>query len=71
MMSKQYVFNQNEVESMISRFGVPFFEKVSRDIEVYSDLWNLSSFQLIQSFSANIVFKCHSERFGNWDTIKG
>lgn len=64
-MTNHYRFNQDEIEKIISRFGENFYEKVLRDIEVYAEKWNLSSFQLIPSYSANLVFKCYAEDFGS------
>jgi len=54
-----------ETEKIINRFGRNFYDKVLGDIEKYHVKWNLSEFQLIQSFSANLVFKCYSEDYGN------
>jgi streptomycin 6-kinase len=64
-MNKRYCFNQNDIDNIINRFGKDFYEKVLRDIEVYADKWILSSFQFIPSYSANLVFICNSENFGN------
>ncbi|XEC94337.1 aminoglycoside phosphotransferase family protein [Paenibacillus tarimensis] len=64
-MNKYYSFNQKEIENIINSFGEGFYEKVLRDIDFYADKWTLSSFQLIPSFSANLVFKCYSEDFGS------
>jgi streptomycin 6-kinase len=49
----------------MNRFGKDFYEKVLRDIEVYADKWTLTSFQFIPSYSANLVFICHSANFGS------
>jgi len=57
-MSNHYCFNQNEIEKIINRFGQDYYEKVLRDIEIYADKWTITSFQLIPSFSAHLVFKC-------------
>ncbi|WP_199613760.1 aminoglycoside phosphotransferase family protein [Paenibacillus alkalitolerans] len=64
-MNKRYCFNQDEIENIINRFGKDFYEKVLRDIETYADKWTLTSFQLIPSYSANLVFKCYSAKYGN------
>jgi streptomycin 6-kinase len=60
-MDKYYCFNQEENENIVNRFGKDFYEKVLRDIKTYADKWNLTSFQFIPSYSANLVFKCYSE----------
>ncbi|MBP1994858.1 aminoglycoside phosphotransferase family protein [Paenibacillus eucommiae] len=64
-MNKRYSFKQNEVEKIINRFGKAFYERVLRDIEVYAEKWALTSFQLIPSYSANLVFICDSASFGS------
>jgi streptomycin 6-kinase len=64
-MNKHYCFNQHEIEKIVNRFGKDFYEKVLRDIETYADKWALTSFQLIPSYSVNLIFICHSESFGS------
>lgn len=64
-MDNPFRFKENETEEIINRFGEDFHNKVLRDIEVYADKWNLTSFQLIPSYSANLVFKCYSDNLGN------
>lgn len=64
-MNSYYCFNQTEIKNIINRFGKVFFEKVLGDVRDSADKWALSSFALIPSYSANLVFKCHSESFGN------
>ncbi|MDR6550190.1 aminoglycoside phosphotransferase family protein [Paenibacillus qinlingensis] len=63
-MKEPYYFSQNEIESIIYRFGNDFYEKVLRDIDTYSTNWELDSIELIPSYSANLVFTCFSVRFG-------
>lgn len=64
-MNKRYCFKQNEIENIINHFGKDFYEKVLRDIEIYADKWSLTSFQLVPSYSANLVFICRSEIYGD------
>lgn len=63
-MSSHYLFQTDETTSIINRFGHPFYDKVVKDIETYADRWALTSLQLIPSYSANLVFRCHSELHG-------
>ncbi|MCR2822577.1 aminoglycoside phosphotransferase family protein [Lederbergia panacisoli] len=60
-----YCFKQEEIENIINHFGKDFYEKVLRIIDVYAEKWGLASFQFIPSYSANIVFTCHSKYFGD------
>ncbi len=64
-MSKRYRFQQHEIDQIINRFGKDFLQKVISDIEVYADKWALTSFQLIPSYSVNLVFMCISENYGH------
>jgi streptomycin 6-kinase len=63
-MNIRYSFKQNEIENIYNRFGKDFYEKVLRDVEVYADKWALTSFELIPSYSANLVFICDLGNFG-------
>ncbi|MEF3302432.1 aminoglycoside phosphotransferase family protein [Paenibacillus sp. GYB003] len=65
MTDKRYRFKQDEIDGITGRFGQAFYEKASRDIETYADKWALTSFQLIPSYSANLVLTCRSDRFGD------
>lgn len=64
-MTSQNVFRPAEIDKIVSRFGRPFYEKALKDMDHYADRWNLTSFQLIPSFSANLVLTCESARFGS------
>ncbi|CAG7654932.1 aminoglycoside phosphotransferase family protein [Paenibacillus allorhizosphaerae] len=64
-MNKRYRFKPIETENIVSRFGNHFYEKVLRDLETYAHQWALTVIQLIPSYSANLVFRCHSEKFGS------
>jgi streptomycin 6-kinase len=62
---KIYHFNEDEIVKITNRFGDEFYERVLQSIEVYADRWGLSTFQLIPSYSANLVFRCVSAKYGN------
>jgi len=64
-MNKGYCFKQNEIDAIINHFGKDFYEKVLKDLEIYPDKWSLTLFQFIPSYSANLVFRCHSENYGD------
>jgi len=64
-VNKHYTFKQSETENIINRFGRAFYEKVMADMDAYAGKWALTSFQLVPSYSANLVFLCESERFGS------
>lgn len=40
-------------------------KKILRDLDDYASKWNLTNYQIIPSYSANLIFKCFSETFGN------
>ncbi len=60
-----YNFSQEESQKIIEHFGQAFFEKVLKDIEIYSIKWNLKILQLVDYYSVNCIFICHSQQFGN------
>lgn len=64
-MSKDYCFKEEEKQKIIKRFGEEFYKKVLKDINIYEVKWGLDSFEFIPSYSANLVFKCYSQEFGN------
>lgn len=64
-MNQPYSFTPNEIDRITNRFGKSFYEKVAREIVEYAERWALSAFQLIPSYSANLVFTCYSEAQGN------
>lgn len=64
-MKEKFTFNKNETDSIINRFGRDFYNRVLKNIEVYADRWVLTSIRFIPSYSANLVFACFSESFGN------
>ena len=63
-MSKPFDFRQDETEKIIHRFGKSFYEQVQEDLDTYAVRWDLSSYQLIPSYSANLVFTCSSRQYG-------
>ncbi|WP_010275333.1 aminoglycoside phosphotransferase family protein [Paenibacillus senegalensis] len=64
-MEQVYQFNKEEIEKITNRFGRAFYQKVLGDLASYAEQWQLSSFQLVPSFSANLVLTCFSESYGN------
>ncbi|MBJ6362768.1 aminoglycoside phosphotransferase family protein [Paenibacillus sp. GCM10012307] len=64
-MKQIYQFKPDEIDQIISRFGQNFYEKVLQALEVYADRWRLTSFQLVPSYSANLVFTCHAAKYGD------
>ncbi len=60
-----YVFRSDEQERITSRFGGDFYGKLVGDLDVYTEKWRLDALSLIPSYSANLVFLCHSEDYGD------
>ncbi|MBD3922459.1 phosphotransferase [Paenibacillus sp. PR3] len=63
-MNTPYHFQTDERTAIVNRFGQPFYDKVVKDLDTYAHRWALHSVQLIPSYSSNLVFRCHSERYG-------
>lgn len=64
-MNNPYSFKSIEINNIVSRFGKAFYNKVVNDIEKYALKWALTNFDLIQSYSANLVFRCSSKYYGD------
>jgi streptomycin 6-kinase len=63
-MSSPYLFQPDEMTSIIDRFGQTFYDTVLQHIGTYEHRWALTSLQFIPSYSANLVFRCRSEHYG-------
>ena len=59
-----FKFNQNDSDNIIKHFGRDFFEKVLRDIETYSNKWELEILEFVDYFSVNCIFICSSKLYG-------
>lgn len=64
-MEKKYSFNKNDEAKIVKNFNREFFIHTKENINRIINKWNISSISLVDSFSANLVFKCESRTFGN------
>lgn len=64
-MTGSKYFKKDELQKVINYLGKETYEKVLRNIKVYSEKWSLSTVHFIPSYSVNLVFKCYSKKFGN------
>ena len=46
-------------------FGEEFCTQAMEYLRIYSDLWQLDSIELIDYFSVNLLFRCHSAIYGD------
>ena len=46
-------------------FGEEFCSQAMEYLQIYSDLWQLDSIELIHYFSVNLLFRCHSAIYGD------
>ncbi|WP_254654684.1 MULTISPECIES: aminoglycoside phosphotransferase family protein [unclassified Bacillus (in: firmicutes)] len=65
MIDFSFCFSQTESEKIINRFGLDFYKKVLLDLVYYADKWSLTAIQFIPSYSAKVVFKCQSKKYGD------
>jgi len=63
-MNGSYRFRQDEIDSIVKRFGRSFYERAAAAIEAYGSKWSLTNFKLIPSYSANLVFTCEAGQDG-------
>ncbi|MDF2543644.1 MAG: aminoglycoside resistance protein [Herbinix sp.] len=60
-----FLFSFEETDKIINHFGQQYYEKIKKDLEVYSHKWKLEIVQLVDYFSVNCIFICKSDDFGN------
>ncbi|MHA7967778.1 aminoglycoside phosphotransferase family protein [Paenibacillus sp. CAU 1782] len=65
MREQGYSFNPEETSGIINRFGADFFKHVAGNLAIFCEKWQLTELALIPSFSANLVFTCTSDLFGD------
>lgn len=61
---QHYSLTEYEVQGIVARFGQSFYDQLLPCIAHYAEAWSLTNFKFIPSYSANIVFQCHSQQFG-------
>lgn len=54
-----------EERRIIARFGQPFYDRLGQVLDTYAKRWSLSAYELIPSYSANLVFTCRSAQYGD------
>lgn len=60
-----YSFDKSETNNIIENFGQAFYEKVKRDLDTYSKKWKLEILKMVDYYSANSIFICKSQLFGD------
>jgi len=60
-----YAFRTDEKDKLIDRFGAEFYARLCAMLEKYVPAWGLDSLSLIDYFSANALFTCHSAMHGD------
>lgn len=60
-----FSFTPWEAERITNRFGDNFYVRMEKDLAAYTARWQLKELRLLHSFSANCVFVCRSDRFGD------
>ncbi len=60
-----YEFSSEEVQKIRGHFGEVFFIRLQQDIPRYSKRWGINEMALVDYFSVNCVFKCHSQIYGS------
>jgi len=59
-----YKFNEEDVKRIIDGFGEKFYNEVSKSIDSMIIEWSLDELELVDSFSAKLVFKGLSKNYG-------
>lgn len=64
-MKQFYGMTELEVRDIIKRFGQAHYDQVLSNIEEYEAKWGLTNLKLKSHLSANLIFTCHSDQFGD------
>jgi streptomycin 6-kinase len=64
-MNPFYGMSELEVGEIVKRFGQAHYDKVISSLEKYEEKWSLINIQLKSHLSANLIFTCHSDQFGD------
>ena len=64
-MESLYGMSQLVVQDIIKRFGQDHYDQVLSKIEEYGAKWSLQNIRLKSHLSANLIFTCHSDQFGD------
>ena len=63
-VAMKYEFGEDEKVKVCDNFGKDFYDHVNGLMDVYLDKWSISKLELVDSFSANLVFKGSSKASG-------
>ncbi|MCL1794562.1 MAG: hypothetical protein FWG34_11920 [Oscillospiraceae bacterium] len=58
-------FTEKQKNTIIEKWGNDFYGKIVRTIEIYSEKWKLSDFELMEYYSINAILFCKSETYGD------
>lgn len=57
-------FTSKQQEDLLQCFGKPFVDALPARLRGYADAWGLTGFSLIEYYSVNCLFFCHSTKYG-------
>lgn len=60
-----YELTETQRNKIVKNWGNDFYLKILQNIEIYSGKWKLSDFTFIEHYSANAIFFCRSEIYGD------
>ncbi|MCL2300314.1 MAG: aminoglycoside phosphotransferase family protein [Firmicutes bacterium] len=61
----RYAFTDHDIENITREFSEGFLQKIESTLEIYCERWQLTTLQLVQYFSVNCIFLCHSKTYGD------
>ncbi|MBF4693768.1 aminoglycoside phosphotransferase family protein [Fusibacter ferrireducens] len=59
-----YIFKKDDITRIRDRFGEKFYNDISESIDAFIVKWRIDALELVESFSANLVFKGFSKNYG-------
>ncbi|HBL84747.1 MAG: hypothetical protein A2Y17_01845 [Clostridiales bacterium GWF2_38_85] len=60
-----FTLSKNESEKIKNHFGQAFYEKLLKNIDIYSEMWQLEIVKLVDYFSVNCILVCRSALYGD------
>ena len=60
-----YNFTEEQKNEIIKNWNNDFYLNILKYLEIYSNKWGLTDFELVEYYSINAIFFCKSEKYGD------
>jgi streptomycin 6-kinase len=59
------IFSNKQKEMIIESFGEKLYNKAVRNINIYTEKWQLEQLELVENFACNLLLTCCTEKYGS------